>query len=560
MSTETVEYKVEYKTIGSNEIRDLQYRLSLKLFDKISISDHRDMIIKKLIKQLHLSDRNSLKNITHSVIEDFINQNELFQDKISILHSILAFKIEVIDEETGLIKMFSKIHKDYLYDVSEEIYKENNMEIKSSLKLTNKYDLIVVENEAINKLNIRGDYKFALLVYKRDIIEENKLLAFLMKTISLTLYEAKNMIKITGIIDPSDLIFFTERYINSIDNILLSIDKKDKLWNWIKSYITQGKKIKEIFTVNTANIIIEGIKLDLLINKSDDEINLILPYNVKNKIGVLRDNKIIQNQRDRLKTLRDELKRDELKRDELKRDELKRDELKPKKENVLSLLIKTKFLSTEEAQYVFKTLEFDDLTDPIVLKYLIEEDMNKFDENILSEDKKRQLWNWIESFNLKTNLKTNLNEYFSNDITERIIRGVNRYLKKNTGSSVDTNIFGLFDDIDIENLRKHNLIKGSDLIKKFIKFMDTNNLKNLYEFINFNLESNSLVNIQIQNNLKSKYKDILDIIKRAINPRPTKPSKNIIEEPAKFMAQLDEAKAEIEEPGKYSSSKSSSKT
>jgi hypothetical protein len=68
---------------------------------------------------------------------------------------------------------------------------------------------------------------------------------------------------------------------------------------------------------------------------------------------------------------------------------------------------------------VFKTLEFDDLTDPIVLKYLIEEDINKFDENILSEDKKRQLWNWIESFNLKTNL----NEYFSNDITERIIRG-----------------------------------------------------------------------------------------------------------------------------------------
>jgi hypothetical protein len=501
------------------------------------------MIIKKLIKQLNLSDRDSLKNITHSVIEDFINQNELFQDNISILYSILAFKIEVINEETDLIKMFSKIHEDYLYDVSEEIYKENNNKIKSSLKLTNKYDLIVVENEAIEKLNIRGDYKFALLVYKRDIIEENKLLAFLMKTISLTLYEAKNMIKILGIIDPSDLIFFTERYINSIDNILLSIDKKDKLCNWIKSYITQGKKIKKLFSVNTANIIIEGIKLDLLINKSDDEIELILPYNVKNKIGVQRDNKIIHNQRDRLKTLRDELLRDEL----------KRDELKPKKENVLSLLIKTKFLSTEEAQYVFKTLEFDDLTDPIVLKYLIEEDINKFDENILSEDKKRQLWNWIESFNLKTNL----NKYFSNDITERIIRGIKRYLNKNTGSSVDTNIFGLFDDID--NLRKHNLIKGSDLIKKFIKFMDTNNLKNLYDFINLNLESNTFF-VNIQDILKSKYKDILDIIKRANNPRLTKPSKNIIEEPAKFIAQLDEAKAEIEEPGKYSSSKSSSKT
>ena len=219
-------------------------------------------------------------------------------------------------------------------------------------------------------------------------------------------------------------------------------------------------------------------------------------------------------------------------------------------------MIKTKFLSPEEAQYVFKTLEFDDLADPIVLKYLSEEDMNIFDENILSEDKKRQLWNWIESFNLKTNL----NEYFINDdITERIIRGIKRYLKKNTGSSVDTNIFGLFDDIDIENLRKHSLIKESNLIKKFINFMNTKNLKNLYEFINLNLESNTdLVNIQ--NNLKSKYKDILDIIKRANSQRPTKPSKNIIEEPEKFIAQLDEAKAEIEEPGKYSSSKSSSKT
>jgi hypothetical protein len=538
MSTETV----EYKTIGSDEIRDSQYRLSLKLFDKINISD-RDMIIKKLkklIKQLNLSDRDSLKNITHYVIEDFINQNELFQDKISILNAIIELKDEVIDEEEGLIEMFSKIHEHYLYDVSENIYKQNNMEIKSSLKLTNKYDLIVVENKAIEELDIRGDYKFALLVYKRDIIKENKLLAFLMKTISLTLYEAKNMIEILGIIDPSDLIF-TERYINSIDNILLSIDKKDKLCNWIKSYITQGKKIKEFFSVNTANIIIEGIKLDLLINKSDDEINLILPYNVNNKNGVLRDNNIIQNQRDRLKTLRDELKRDEL---------------KPKKENVLSLLIKTKFLSPEEAQYVFKTLEFDDLADPIVLKYLSEEDMNIFDENILSEDKKRQLWNWIESFNLKTNL----NEYFINDdITERIIRGIKRYLKKNTGSSVDTNIFGLFDDIDIKNLRKHSLIKESNLIKKFINFMNTKNLKNLYEFINLNLESNTdLVNIQ--NNLKSKYKDILDIIKRANSQRPTKPSKNIIEEPEKFIAQLDEAKAEIEEPGKYSSSKSSSKT
>jgi hypothetical protein len=50
------------------------------------------MIIKKLIEQLNLSDRDSLKNITHSVIENVINQNELFQeDKISILYSILDF-------------------------------------------------------------------------------------------------------------------------------------------------------------------------------------------------------------------------------------------------------------------------------------------------------------------------------------------------------------------------------------------------------------------------------------------------------------------------------------
>jgi hypothetical protein len=210
-----------------------------------------------------------------------------------------------------------------------------------------------------------------------------------------------------------------------------------------------------------------------------------------------------------------------------------------KKYKVLPLLMKTKlltfYLTFYEAKYVIDSLR---ISDPRNFIHFCEEDINKIDNKILSEKKKKQLWRWI----LWYILNTELNKIYDNDTTKKIIKGVEEYLSDNTSFTVDR-VYNLFSEsvledemmnimIEFEEKRKKSTLGDDEPITISKTFMDKlpDNAKgiiklvqinNVLEFINLDLdnlevEPKVLQRIKdLKDDFETKYIDILYIITKA---------------------------------------------
>lgn len=210
-----------------------------------------------------------------------------------------------------------------------------------------------------------------------------------------------------------------------------------------------------------------------------------------------------------------------------------------KKYKVLPLLMKTKlftfYLTFYEAKYVIDSLR---ISDPINFIHFCEEDINKIDNKILSEKKKKQLWRWI----LWYILNTELNKIYDNDTTKKIIKGVEEYLSENTSFTVDR-VYNLFSEsvlegemmnimIEFEEKRKKSTLgddepitisntfmdKLPDNAKRIIKLVQINNVLELINFDLDNLEGEPKVLQRIKDlkdDFETKYIDILYIITKA---------------------------------------------
>jgi hypothetical protein len=212
-----------------------------------------------------------------------------------------------------------------------------------------------------------------------------------------------------------------------------------------------------------------------------------------------------------------------------------------KKYKVLPLLMRTKlftfYLTFYEAKYVIDSLR---ISDPRNFLHFCEEDINKIDNKILSEKKKKQLWRWI----LWYILNTELNKIYDNDTTKKIIKGVEEYSSENTRFTIDR-VYNLFSESVLEDEMKNIIIEFEEKRKKSTlgddepititiskTFMDKlpDNAKgiiklvqinNVLEFINLDLdnlevEPKVLQRIKdLKDDFETKYIDILYIITKA---------------------------------------------
>lgn len=186
-----------------------------------------------------------------------------------------------------------------------------------------------------------------------------------------------------------------------------------------------------------------------------------------------------------------------------------------KKHKVITLLMNTKILTLYEAKTVINSLEIS-YNSPETFIYFSQEDIDSIDNKILSKEKKKLLWEWIKSYNINL-LMTKLKKNFSKFITERIIIGIEEYLKKNTGRDVYYDFHMLFDK---KNITQYLILlkkKGMNDIKRILILK---NIKNRYDLIKLDLNSiedprirGEITNIQASFLEDNEY--ILNIIERA---------------------------------------------
>ena len=307
-----------------DEIKELRYRLGVHL-EKLSGMSHEqhlqdcDMIIQKL----KLTDRGSVVHTDRGKLVDKIlkyKDNELNQSVRRIVAAIISLQKEILEGEEELIKPFNEITICSGSTGSTGSTGGMNVDfntILTSLKLTNKYEIIVLTTKVIE--DIRREYHYiqninnfisCLNSKKIELEEKYKVFTLLMKTNLLTLYEAKNVANILKknfkIIDPADIIYCSEGYIDSIDSKILS-EKKQRLWKWIQSYKLHllKPKLNDNFSNDITKRIIIGIKKYLKKNTGRDiygdfhtlfrnSINSIPDYlktlnpNIKNIYGLIK--------------------------------------------------------------------------------------------------------------------------------------------------------------------------------------------------------------------------------------------------------------------------------
>ena len=267
-----------------DEIKELRYRLGVHL-DKLSgIMSHEqhlqecDMIIQKL----KLTDRRSVVHTDRGEIVTKIleyKDNELKQSVSRIVAAIISLQKEILEGEEELRKPINDI---IICTGSTGGMNVDSYTILTSLKLTNEYEIIGLKTNVIEDIrrkysNIQNINKFinCLKFKKIDLEEKYKVFTLLMKTSIFTLYEAKNVANILNffkIIDPADIIYCSNGYIDSIDSKILSEKKKKRLWKWIQSYKLHllKPKLKETFSDDITERIIIGIKKYLKKNTGRD--------------------------------------------------------------------------------------------------------------------------------------------------------------------------------------------------------------------------------------------------------------------------------------------------
>ena len=177
---------------GGDEIRELRYRLGVHLdkLPEISYKQHLrecDMIINKF----ELTDRGSVVHIEDDKIIDIILKKIKESNVLRNFKAIKSLRDEIRKEkEEYLNELFNPIRY-CSRNTTERVFDT----IITSLKLTNKYDIIVVEDKDINDLINSGIPNVlipCLLELKKELEEKYKVFTLLMKTKLLTLYEAKN--------------------------------------------------------------------------------------------------------------------------------------------------------------------------------------------------------------------------------------------------------------------------------------------------------------------------------------------------------------------------------
>jgi hypothetical protein len=211
---------------------------------------------------VHIEDDKIIDIILKKMKESNVLRN--FKAIKSLRDEIRKEKEEDLNELFNPIRYCSRNTTERVFDT-----------IITSLKLTNKYDIIVVEDKDINDLINSGIPNVlipCLLELKKELEEKYKVFTLLMKTEILTLYEAKNVVNSLGISDPKSFIHFCEKDIKNIDNKILSKKKKNQLWRWIQSYKLHllKTKLNENFSNDITERIIIGIKKHLHKNAGRD--------------------------------------------------------------------------------------------------------------------------------------------------------------------------------------------------------------------------------------------------------------------------------------------------
>ena len=247
----------------SNELDEIRYRLGLALpiheveiiVSKLGVTDLASFLNKTAVFGFRITDAEKIE-----IIKDKITKEA---DANRILSAVLGIRKEIEEEKQILIGYLEKAF------TGKGINPNHNTSyiamIIRTLKLAKFYDLIDVKPQVIKDINdvvLPQIYKERLLALQKSLKKKHKVLILLMNTKFLTLYEAKTVINSLEISynSPETFIYFSQEDIDSIDNKILSKEKKKLLWEWIKSYnisLLKTKLKKNFNKFITERIIIE---------------------------------------------------------------------------------------------------------------------------------------------------------------------------------------------------------------------------------------------------------------------------------------------------------------
>jgi hypothetical protein len=269
----SIEYEESDNSINSsNYLGDLVYRLSIKLpyrdWDLIlrllDVTDMFTFINKASI--FVFSDtfsKRSNNNYIQNLIRNQINTPFTIEEEASkIINAINRLYEEIMGEQNLFINFLNSTFKGFISDSKKtftttkqgnreysKVYPEVSdiditlyiPEIMRKLKLTNVFDIIVMNKVNIKK--IQQPYKDWLLKLQQLLKEKYQIFTLLMKTRLFTQHEAihvDNILRTSSIVKTEDLMNITQKHFRQL---LLSEDKKELLNNFFeeqKIKLTKG--------------------------------------------------------------------------------------------------------------------------------------------------------------------------------------------------------------------------------------------------------------------------------------------------------------------------------
>jgi len=226
-------------------LEDLVFRLSLA-----GLPIHECV---NIVQKLEVSDLRSFKNKTakygsinepHSGKINDVQKNITMEgDANRILRVILDMRKKIKEDEQILR------HNLYITFIGNGINRNHNTSYISNiiriLLLNNLYDLIDATPKDIKDISeqeLPQIYKDKLLALRKYLKTKNKIYTLLMKDKILTQHEAIHVYKVLGILNPDDFEYFSKEDIDNED-IKLTTEKRDKLWNLIQEIRNGNKKI-----------------------------------------------------------------------------------------------------------------------------------------------------------------------------------------------------------------------------------------------------------------------------------------------------------------------------
>jgi hypothetical protein len=268
----SIEYEESDNSINSsNYLGDLVYRLSRKLPNRdwdliLRLLDVTDMFTfmnkASIFEFTDTFSKRSNNNYIQNLIRNQINEDEASK----IINAINRLYEEIKDEQKLFINFLNNTFKGFISDSKKtftttkqgnreysKVYPEVSdinttfyiPEIMIKLKLTNVFDIIVMNKVNIKKL--QQPYKDWLLILQQLLKENYQIFTLLMKTRLFTQHEAihvDNSLRtssIVKIVKTEDLMNITQKHFRQL--FLLSEDKKELLNNFFeeqKNKLTKG--------------------------------------------------------------------------------------------------------------------------------------------------------------------------------------------------------------------------------------------------------------------------------------------------------------------------------